>query len=56
MLLSMLERGHNILTEVTVEDLIESIRRLLHGFPILDLILLGTQFFYHFVRTDPGGG
>ena len=52
----MLERGHNILTEVPVEDLIESIRRLLHGFTILDLIVLGSQLFYHFVRTDPGGG
>jgi len=52
----MLERGHNILTEVTVEDLIESIRRLLHGFTILDFIVLVSQLFYHFVRTDPVRG
>jgi hypothetical protein len=51
----MLERGHYVLTEVTVKDLIESIRRFLHSFTILDLIVLGSQLFYHFVRTDPGG-
>lgn len=54
-LFTMLKRGHNVLTEVTVKDLIESIRRFLKGFTVLDLIVLGGQFFYHFVRTDPGG-
>ncbi len=51
----MLERGHNVLTEVTIKDLIESIRRFLYGFTILDLIVLGGQLFYHFIRTDPCG-
>lgn len=53
---AMLKRRYNVLTEVAVEDLIESIRRFLHAFTILELIVLGCQLFYHFVRTDSGGG
>ena len=53
---AMLKRRDNVLTEVTVKYLIESIRRFLDRFTVLDLIVLGCQFFYHFVRTDPGGG
>ena len=53
----MLERGHNVLTEVTIEDLIKPIRRVLDdSFTSLDLELLRCLLFYHFVRTDPGRG